>query len=205
MTYSQPLELWFEFASTYSYLAVEAAGRLEQPQLPLRYRPFLLGPIFAAQGWNDSPFNLFPAKGRYMLRDMARLCDDAGLPWRAPTHFPRSGLLAARVAIAHAEAAWLPAFCRRVYRANFGEDREIQEPSVIKELLREQDLDAEAILERAQASVTKQALKEQTSRASELGIFGAPTWVVGSELFWGNDRLAQAIAWWKRSAAPGTP
>jgi 2-hydroxychromene-2-carboxylate isomerase len=196
-THRPPLELWFEFASTYSYIGVEAAARLE---VPLRYRPFLLGPIFAAQGWNDSPFNLFPAKGRYMLRDMERLCRDAGLPWRVATRFPRSGLLAARVAIAHADAVWLPAFCRHVYRANFGFDREISEPSVMKELLAELSLDADAILERAHTPKAKQALKEQTASAGTLGIFGAPTWVAHGELFWGSDRMLQAVAWWQRPA-----
>jgi 2-hydroxychromene-2-carboxylate isomerase len=67
----EPIELWFEFASTYSYLGVARAGQLS---VPIRYRAFLLGPVFAAQGMNDSPFNLFPVKGRYMWRDMERQC-----------------------------------------------------------------------------------------------------------------------------------
>jgi 2-hydroxychromene-2-carboxylate isomerase len=199
MTHDPPLELWFEFASTYSYIGVEAAAQLA---VPVCYRPFLLGPIFAAQGWNDSPFNLFPAKGRYMLRDMERLCKDAGLPWRLASRFPRSGLLAARVAIAHAEAAWLPAFYRQVYRANFGFDREISEPSVLGELLTDLLLDAQAILERAHSPEAKQALRYQTARASALGIFGAPTWIAHGELFWGSDRMQQAVAWWRERALP---
>ena len=67
------IEFWFEFASTYSYpaaLRVDAAAR--SAQLELAWRPFLLGPIFKAQGWNDSPFNIHPAKGRYMWRDLER-------------------------------------------------------------------------------------------------------------------------------------
>jgi 2-hydroxychromene-2-carboxylate isomerase len=197
MTAQAPIEVWFEFASTYSYPGIEAAAKLP---MPVVYRPFLLGPIFNAQGWNDSPFNLYPAKGRYMLRDMERLCQDAGLPWRMPSTFPRSGLLAARVAIAHDDAPWLPSFCRNVYRANFGYDRDITSSSVIGELLAELQLDAAAILERAQAPAAKAALRDQTARASALGIFGAPTWVVDGELFWGGDRLANAIAWRKRKA-----
>jgi 2-hydroxychromene-2-carboxylate isomerase len=192
-----PIELWFEFASTYSYLGIEAAGKLA---IPVVYKPFLLGPIFSAQGWNDSPFNLFPAKGKYMWRDMERLCGDAGLPFRIPTTFPRSGLLAARVAIAHDGAAWVPGFSRSVYRANFGYDRDITSPEVISELLTELKLDAPAILERTNAPAAKAALRDQTARASALGVFGAPTWVVDGELFWGGDRLPQAIAWWKRTA-----
>src|ERR1700759_662355 len=98
MTAMKPLELWFEFASTYSYLGIESASTLD---VPVAYKPFLLGPIFAAQGWQDSPFNLYPVKGRYMWRDMQRLCAEAGLPFRVPSQFPRSGLLAARVCLAH--------------------------------------------------------------------------------------------------------
>jgi 2-hydroxychromene-2-carboxylate isomerase len=193
-----PIELWYEFASTYSYIGVEAAAAVT---VPLIYRPFLLGPIFAAQGWTDSPFNLYPVKGRYMIRDMERLCRDAGLPWRMPTRFPRNGLLAARVAVAHRDAPWIGEFSRNVYRANFGFDREISEPTVISELLAELELDSQAILERAHTPQGKQALKEQTSRASELGIFGAPSWVVGRELFWGSDRLQQALAWRAREVS----
>lgn len=198
MPETQPIELWFEFASTYSYLGIEAAAKLD---VPVVYKPFLLGPIFHAQGWNDSPFNLYPAKGKYMFRDLERLCRDAGLPWRMPSSFPRSGLLAARVAIAHEGAAWVPSFCRSVYRANFADDRDISAPEVISELLVEQQLDAPAILERAHSPAAKAALRDQTARASALGIFGAPSWVVDGELFWGSDRLPNAIAWWKRSTS----
>src|SRR5215472_6854296 len=110
------LQFWFEFASTYSYPAamrIEAQCALVGVQL--RWRPFLLGPIFAAQGWNDSPFNIYPTKGRYMWRDLERICARAGLPLRRPTQFPRNSLLAARVACAAADAAWLPGFVRAVY------------------------------------------------------------------------------------------
>ena len=90
-------EFWFELASTYSYPAamrVEALARAAG--VPLRWRAFLLGPIFAAQGWNASPFNIYPVKGRYMWRDLARLCAAEGLPLRQPSAFPRGSLLAAQ-------------------------------------------------------------------------------------------------------------
>src|SRR5262245_24506012 len=76
------LEFWFEFASTYSYLAAERIEPLaSKAGVRLAWRPFLLGPIFRAQGWNDSPFNVYPLKGRYMWRDMERLCDAYELPF----------------------------------------------------------------------------------------------------------------------------
>jgi len=83
---ARKIQFWFEFASTYSY---PAAMRLEQAAaqagVALEWKLFLLGPIFRSQGWSDSPFNLYPAKGRYMWRDLERTCEKAGLPFRRPT------------------------------------------------------------------------------------------------------------------------
>jgi 2-hydroxychromene-2-carboxylate isomerase len=93
------VDFWFEFGSTYSY---PAAMRIEslasERHVAVSWRSFLLGPIFGDQGWNDSPFNIYPAKGRYMWRDLERVCDTLDLPFRRPSEFPRNGLLAARVA-----------------------------------------------------------------------------------------------------------
>ncbi len=67
------LDFWYEFASPYSCLSALRIEKLaEDAGVTLRWRPFLLGPIFAAQGWNTSPFALYPSKGRYMWRDTAR-------------------------------------------------------------------------------------------------------------------------------------
>ena len=189
------VQFWFEFGSSYSYpaaLRVEDAAALRG--IALGWRPFLLGPIFRDQGWDDSPFNLYPAKGRYMWRDLERTCAAEGLPWRRPSRFPRNGLLAARVACSHTGEPWLPAFVRAVYRANFAEDREISHPEVIADCLRSIGIPAPPVLERAARPTSKDALRAQTERARSLGIFGAPTFVVGDELFWGNDRLEAAFA-----------
>lgn len=190
------LEFWFEFASTYSY---PAAMRIEaltvERKVPLVWRPFLLGPIFRDQGWNDSPFNLYPAKGRYMWRDLERVCDAQGIPFRRPTRFPRNGLLAARVASRYPDAAWLPEFTRSVYRANFADDLDIADAAVVAACLECSGEDPRRLLEEAQSEATKARLRARTDEANKLGIFGAPTFVVGSELFWGNDRLDDAITW----------
>jgi len=167
----------------------------------LVWRPFLLGPLFAKQGWNDSPFNLYPVKGRYMWRDLERLCAAQGIPFRRPSVFPRSGLVAARVAARFAGEAWLPEFVRRVYQANFAEDREIAERSVVAELLESLGQPAAERLAAAETAEAKAALRAQTERAERLGIFGAPSFVVGDEIFWGNDRLEAALAW----RAPARP
>jgi 2-hydroxychromene-2-carboxylate isomerase len=190
------VEFWFEFASTYSY---PAAMRIEtltrNAGVQVTWRPFLLGPVFAAQGWRDSPFNIYATKGRYMWRDLARTCMRLGLPFRRPTDFPRSGLLAARVATAAAHAAWLPAFVRGIYHANFVDDRDIAQPAVVESVLAALGIDAAPWLREAASEAVKQRLRTATDQAMELGIFGAPTLRVGDELFWGNDRLEEAIAW----------
>ena len=193
-------DFWFEFASTYSY---PAAHRIEvvarAAGLALAWRPFLLGPIFAAQGWNDSPFNIYPAKGRYMWHDLGRVCAELDLPLRRPSVFPRSGLLAARVACRFAGEAWLPEFVRRVYRANFAEDRDIASPEVLAAILASLGQPPER-LDEARAPAAKDLLRRQTEEAVGLGIFGAPTFVVDGELFWGGDRLDAAVARATRAA-----
>ena len=190
------IEFWFEFASTYSYPAaarVEDAAR--RAGVGVTWRPFLLGPIFGHQGWNDSPFNIYPVKGRYMWRDLERICARLEVPFRRPSQFPRNGLLAARVACSNATEPWLPAFVRGVYRANFAEDRDIAQTATVSDVLDALGLPAAEVLERAQSPAAKQRLREQTDEAIRRGIFGAPTFVVGDELFWGNDRLEDALAW----------
>ncbi|MBX6367928.1 MAG: 2-hydroxychromene-2-carboxylate isomerase [Rhodospirillales bacterium] len=188
------LEFWFEFASTYSYLAAMRVEDLARAAgVPVVWRPFLLGPIFAKQGWTGSPFTLYPAKGRYMWRDMERLCKAEGLPFRRPSEFPRNGLLAARIATAADGQEWLPEFVRRVFRANFVDDQDIADRQLLAAL------SSEEWLARAEAAETKDRLRERTLEAERRGIFGAPSFLVGDELFWGNDRLAQALAWARES------
>lgn len=194
-------EFWFEFASTYSYpaaLRVEALA--SQHGCSVRFRPFLLGPIFRAQGWHDSPFNLFPAKSRYMWRDLERICGELGLRWQKPSQFPRNGLLAARLVCAAGEGAWLPELVRRVYTASFADDRDIAQPEVLRGCLNGLVSDPDALLAAAQQDAIKAQLRKNTERAVELGIFGAPTCVVGEELFWGNDRLETAVRWASRAS-----
>ncbi len=192
------VEFWYEFGSTYSYLSAYRIGGLAHAAGgAVSWRPFLLGPIFKEQGWDDSPFNVYPAKGRYMWRDMERLCAKHGVPFAKPSRFPRDGLLAARVAcLARAGSEpWLSDFVRAVFRANFAEDREIGDAAEIRSILDELGRPGAEIVERARIPENKQRLRDHTQRAMELGIFGAPSFVVSGELFWGNDRLEDALTW----------
>ena len=190
------VDFWFEFGSTYSYPAAMRVEALAAERgVSVSWRAFLLGPIFREQGWNDSPFNLYPSKGRYMWRDLERICAAQGIRFRRPSAFPRNGLLAARVACRFPEAPWLPGFVRAVYRANFEQDLDISTPATVARCLAASGEDPAAILEEAQRPESKARLRAQTEEAAGHGIFGAPSFRVGSELFWGNDRLEDALVW----------
>ena len=158
-------EFWYEFASSYSY---PAAMRIEalaaERGVALVWRPFLLGPLFAAQGWRNSPFNIYPAKGRYMWRDLERVCGALGLPLARPDPFPQNSLLAARVALA-LDDALRPAFSRAVYRAEFGQGRPIDAPATLGALLAEIGVAPGPLLAHAVEDANKAALKAQTARA----------------------------------------
>ena len=194
------LDFWFEFASTYSYpAAMRIAECAQAREVSVRWRPFLLGPIFKSQGWDNSPFNLYPAKGRYMWRDLARICTALDLPFVQPSVFPQNTLLAARVAVVALAQGWGEDFCRAVYACEFGEGRNIGEPESIAAVLETLGRNADAVMQEAQSDAVKGALRAQTEEAQRLGIFGAPSFVTADgELFWGNDRLEAALDWAKR-------
>ena len=191
------MDFWYEFASTYSY---PAAMRIEpltaKAAVLVRWRPFLLGPIFKTYGWNDSPFNIFAAKGRYMWRDLQRICEAEGLPLKLPPiRFPQNGLKAARLALVGEEEGWTAAFTRMVFTANYAEQKNISEETTLRAILDALGVDAERALAAASSPETKQALRTQNEEAVARGLFGAPSFTVGDELFWGNDRLEEALAW----------
>ena len=191
------LDFWFEFASTYSYPAAMRIGALAKAaNVELRWRPFLLGPIFKEQGWETSPFNLHPAKGRYMWRDLARICEAQGLRFRQPEPFPQWSLLPARVALVGLQADWGEDFVRAVYSAEFGEGRQINDQAVVADILKSLNVDPQSVLASAQSDDTKTRLRDQIEEARRLNIFGAPSFITqDGELFWGNGRLEAALDW----------
>jgi 2-hydroxychromene-2-carboxylate isomerase len=196
------LDFWFDFASTYSYPAALRIRTLaDEAGVTVNFRPFLLGPIFKVQGWETSPFNLYPAKGGYMWRDLERICADLSLPFARPEPFPQNSLLAARVALVglrepFGAKSWGEEFCLEVFRGQFGEGRRIDDAGAISEILAHLDIAPEPVLQAAQSDTNKARLRSQTEEAARRGIFGAPTFITaGGELFWGNDRLERALVW----------
>ena len=191
---SPEIEIWFDFGSNYSYLSImrieDAARRLG---MQIVWRPFLLGPIFQAFGMQDSPFVLQKEKGAYVWRDMVRQCRKFGLRWKQPTTFPRLGVLPSRVALLGANQPWIGTFCRRVMELNFVLDQDINQPDQLTPILAELGLPVADILDQSRQVMTKLRLREQTEQARVRGIFGAPTFFVGTEMFWGNDRMDDAL------------
>ncbi len=196
------LDFWFDFASTYSYPAAMRVRRLaDEAGVAVRFRPFLLGPIFKAQGWTTSPFNLFPAKGQNMWRDLERICADAGLPFRRPSPFPQNSVLAARVALVGLNEGWGEQFCLDVFRTEFGQDRSIDDAAVLADILSLLNVAPKPVLAAATSDDNKLKLRTQTEQAQRLGIFGAPTFTTADgELFWGNDRLERALLWARQNS-----
>jgi 2-hydroxychromene-2-carboxylate isomerase len=192
------LEFWYDFASTYAYLAVMRVEAIAaEADVQVRWRPFLLGPIFAAQGWNNSPFNLYPAKGRHMWRDLEREAARHGLPpVTRPDPFPQNSLSATRVANHGLAEAWLVPFTKAVFAASFAQGRSIAEPAAVGAILRDLGLDPDATIRAAAAEPSKTRLRAVSEEARSRGIFGAPSFLTeDGELFWGHDRLEQAVAW----------
>jgi 2-hydroxychromene-2-carboxylate isomerase len=182
---SPPMEFWFEFGSNYSYLSVmrvEAEAR--RYEVRIIWQPFLLGPIFRALGMENSPFVLQKEKGAYVWRDMVRQCRKYGLQWTQPSTFPRLGV----------DEPWIGTFCSRVMQLNFVQDQDINQPESMTPILTDLGLPAADIVQQAQSEPVKNRLRQQTDQARERGIFGAPTFFVGSEMFWGNDRMDDALS-----------
>lgn len=192
------LTFWFELASTYSYLsAMRIESMAAERGVEVDWRPFPLGPIFAAQGWTNSPFAIYPAKGVNMWRDMQRLCAARDLPFIDTPEgktFPQNSIRAMRVAIAALETGKGQAFIRALYTAQFGQGHDIAEPATIAAALGIADL-PEDLMQAADDPTYKAALKANSVAAQEAGIYGAPSFTVGSELFWGDDRLEYALDW----------
>ncbi len=192
------LTFWFDFASTYSYLAAMRIEALAaQQSVEIIWRPFLLGPIFKSQGLETSPFNVFEVKGKHVWRDLERQANYYGLPaFTKPETFPQNGLSAARIATHKSAEPWVIDFIKAIFAAQFSQGASISDELIIS-VLKELDQDGEHLLNQAKTDQSvKDKLRQATEQAQTLGLFGAPSFITeDGELFWGNDRLEQALDW----------
>ena len=192
----QDLTFWYEFASPYSYVcAMRIEALAKERGVVVKWQPLLLGPIFKSKGWSSSPFVLDKVKGDYMWADVARLCAWYDLPkLTKPAPFPQHSLMATRVALSITDMKQRADFSKLVFQQEFGAQMDISSIDNIREWLGRVGLNADAVMQQAQTDQVKSQLRANVTAAMDLGIFGAPSFVARGELFWGNDRLEQAIA-----------
>ena len=189
------IEFWFSIGSTYTYLTVcrledvaRAAG------VAFDWRPFSVRQIMLEQ--DNVPFATKPVKAAYMWRDIERQAASRGLSPRLPAPYPLTEFdRANKVALVAREEGWCPAYARHAYRLWFEEGFEAGGAENLRLSLEACGQDAVRVLARAGSGQIAQAYEDATSAARRRGIFGVPSFVVGSELFWGDDRLEDAVAW----------
>ena len=183
-------EFWFDFGSPAAYLAWTQIPTLEsETGAQAQFKPMLLGGVFQATG-NRSPITV-PAKGKYAFVDFARYAKRYGVPLNFSPHFPINTLLLMRGAIglqANNDAGF-EAYCRAMFNAIWVDALNMNDPAVVGETLQKAGFDPQSMLALANDQITKDALKAATQTAVDRGVFGAPTFFVGAEMFWGQDRI----------------
>lgn len=196
------MDFWFSIGSTYSYLTVMRLSGVTLPEgVTLRWRPFNVRHIMVEQ--NNVPFKDKPVKTAYMWRDIARRAEAYGLSPVLPAPYPLPGLvLANQVAMVGAEEGWVEAYARATYRRWFDGGEPAGEDPNLTGAIEEIGQDPVRVLETARSDRIAAALARETGQAMALGIFGSPTFAVGDEIFWGDDRLDDALAWAGRGAGP---
>jgi 2-hydroxychromene-2-carboxylate isomerase len=185
---SKKLEYFFDYVSPFSYLAdSQIPALVQRTGAELIYRPFFLGGVMQASG--NSPPATVPAKGAYMGVDIARWLDRYGIEMKFNPHFPVMTVKPMRAALVALEQGVFPVFHKALFKAMWQDEKNVGDAEVLAEVLTEAGLDAPAILGRIGDDDVKELLKANTAEAVERGAFGAPTFYVEGEMFFGNDRL----------------
>lgn len=189
------IDFWFSIGSTYSYLTVMRLTEVEKASgLKFRWRPFNVRQVMVEQ--NNIPFKDKPVKSAYMWRDIARRARHYGLTPKLPAPYPLPGLvLANQVAILGVEEGWVEDYTRATYRRWFEDGEPAGEEPNISASLKEFGCNPSSVLEAAQTPQAGRGLDEATDEAMKIGVFGSPTFAVGQEIFWGDDRLDDALKW----------
>ena len=196
----RPIDFWFSVGSTYTFLSVMRLDGMEREHgVSFVLRPFSVRVIMVEQ--NNIPFRGKPVKAAYMWRDIERRAQARGLAARLPAPYPLEGFdLANQVAVLAAREGWCRAYVRAFYGSWFQEGVDASEPGPLAAVLAEAGQDPGRVIEAARSRETIDAYGQATDEARALGVFGSPSFVVDGEVFWGDDRMEDAIAW--RKARP---
>ena len=195
-----PIEFWFSIASTYTYLSVSRmADVVGRTGVEIRYNPFNVRTIMIEQ--DNIPFRTKPVKLAYMWRDIERRAALYGLPFAGPAPYPLKDVsLADGVAFLGAREGWCLEYTAAVYRRWFLGHQDMSNDEQIGAALKEAGQSPDGIIALARGDALQRELVSATERAKGLGVFGSPTFVVGEEVFWGDDRLDDAITWAQHGA-----
>lgn len=196
---TRQVDFFFDFSSAFSYVAQGKLDSFEKNHgLRFRWRPFSLGAVFKETG--GAPPTPDTLKGRYIYHDVERSAREIGLPYVWPKPFPFNSILAARAfyVIAESDPRAAVAFARAVFHASYGQGKDCGDPMVFLGLAVELGIDRAALTAALGGDEARARLKAATDEALARGIFGAPMFVVGDELFWGADRLDQLARWVER-------
>ena len=189
---AEPIHFYFDFSSSYSYIGQHGLRKLaEEHSREVRWKPVALGAIFKALG--SAPHSPETAKGSYVWKDVERSATDAGLPYQWPQPFPFNSLMAARIFYYIAETDEIKAieWARGVFDASFGQGRDCSNPAELAAIAKDLGLDGEEMLNAAKQDEVKQKLKQVTAEAMDKGVFGAPSFFLDGDMYWGADRIEQ--------------
>lgn len=184
------LDFYFDFGSPAAYLAwTQLSGLARDAGAQVNLKPMLLGAVFKATG-NHSPVTI-PAKGAYTFIDFSRCARRMGVPLVRNSHFPIITTTLMRIAIALQDRGdpRLEHFLRTVFEACWVHDVNMNEPAEVGRVLAGAGFDPQALLALAGDEAVKERLKAATQEAIDRGVFGAPTFFVGDQMFWGQDRI----------------
>lgn len=189
------LDFFYFIGSTYTYLSVMRAAEVaDRAGVNLNWRPFSVRTLMREQ--ENIPFSTKPVKLRYMWRDVERRAARHGLPWAEIPKYPiDAGELANRVATLAVMEGWCPEFTRAAYRAWFLDGRDPGEGEALANVLLGLGKDPQAVMAAADAPPVRAKYLAETDFARQLGLFGSPSFICGSEIFWGDDRLEDALDW----------
>lgn len=196
MATAAPIDFWFSIGSLYTYLTIMRIDRVEDiHDVTFRWRPFNVRAIMVET--ENTPTRV-PAKVEYIWRDLERrssmyMCDFPARPPYPLKNFERAN----RIAVVAAAEGWCDEYARATYGCWFGEGHESGSEPNISICLKEIGQDPARVLALADAQATGRAFQAATDEARRLGIFGAPTFATGGEVFWGDDRLEDAVRWHK--------